>query len=145
MELDALLKQTPEDIWNIDLDAFMARFDLLERELEDASLASARKVKGSKGGFGKKATKAKPKKAVRKGSGSSEESEDAIQDDSEDDFEDEDGDFAMARKPAAKPAAAKKPVVAGVVPVAKPAVVKESKPKTAVVPKAEPAEKREQV
>lgn len=145
VELDALLKETPENLWNADLDDFVARFDMLERELEEASLASARKVNRAKGLGGKKAAAAKPKPkkaAVRKASDDSDESEeDEIEDDDFD--EDGDGDFDMARKPAAKPAAVKKPAAAVPVPkpVAKAAAISAKEPaksKAPIVIKDEP-------
>ena len=114
-ELDALLAQSPEDIWNTDLDALSEELDILDATYESDEKTARKMAKAAQSGKGGKKKAKKTKK--KKGGWDS--------DDSAGESEEEEDDWAPAAKKAKKkaPAAAAAKKVAAPAPVvAKPLV-----------------------
>ncbi|CAI5535699.1 unnamed protein product [Closterium sp. Naga37s-1] len=136
---DALLKTEPKDLWESDLDLFLAELEVAE---EEAAQEKAKEVAGKPGkGKGRvaKAAAAKPKKAQKKAQVFSDEEMDFISDSDDDFMEDAKvrrgkGAAAAAAKPTAVAATTKPQASVPLVQAPKPEVVKPA-------PKAKPAPK----
>ncbi|CAI7859235.1 unnamed protein product [Closterium sp. NIES-53] len=136
---DALLKTEPKELWESDLDMFLAELEVAE---EEAAQDKAKEVAGKPGkGKGRvaKAVAVKPKRAQKKAQVFSDEEMDFISD-SDDDFREDaklrrgKGAAAAAAKPTAVAATTKPQAPVPLVQAPKPEVVKPA-------PKAKPAPK----
>eukprot|EP00960_Hanusia_phi_P003893 114767-Hanusia_phi.AAC.1 len=120
-ELEELNKLTPADLWERDLDSFMAEYDRIEEEEEKRAKDKGPKAKASQGS--KKAIKKQAAKKRRKSWGADSMSED----ESDLSLDDSDEEFAAAskpKKPQARPAASSAPAAKPPPPAAKPAAPK---------------------